>query len=458
MPTAKRAGIYTRLSHDPDGTSTATARQQDDCRQLAELRGLEVVEVYEDNDTSAFNRRVRRPAFERMLEDLRRGDIEVVIVWRSDRLARQPRDLERFLDAAEERGGELLSVTEPEFGGSSGKLILRMLVAFANHESGVKAERVARKWREQAERGEPHRGGRRGFGYTQDFQLHSTEAPLLRDAVSRILAGESASAVCKDWRQRGILTAYGSEWRVSNFIRKLRLPSIAGLRSYHGRLIPGTWEPIIPVEDWERLQAVLEKCTSNRGPATVRRHLLSGLAFCALCGSPMAGTARGKRPDEYRCKRERGGCGRLAMVSAKLEDIVTERFLSAAGTPQLDAVVSRALEGDAGATEALQGLREDEAALEQLAKDHYVERTISRPAFLAAKVELEKRITSARRRVARASSRLGKLPTSEDALRKEWERRDTAWRRSVLEAAIERIDVLPAGRDKTDRVRVRWRA
>lgn len=455
----KRAGIYARLSHDPDGTSTATARQQEDCRQLAKVRGLEVVEVYEDNDTSAFNKRVRRPAFERMLDDLRRGDIEVVVVWRSDRLARQPRDLERFLDAAEESGGELLSVTEPEFGGSSGKLILRMLVAFANHESGVKAERVARKWREQAERGEPHRGGRRVFGYTHDFQLHETEAPLLREAVARILAGESANAVCKDWRQRGVLTAYGSEWRVSNFIRKLRLPSIAGLRSYHGRLIPGNWEPIIPVEDWQRLQAVLEQRTPKRS-FSVRRHLLSGLAVCALCGTPMSGTTRGgKRPGEYRCNRERGGCGRLAIVNTRLEAIVAEQFLSVAGTPQLDAMVAQALEGSAGVSEAMASLREDEAALEQLTKDHYVERTIPRPALLAAKAELEERIAAARRRIARAATPLTKLPTTESALRQEWERRDTAWRRSVLEAVIERIEVLPAGRDKTvDRVRIKWRA
>src|SRR5260370_21206715 len=94
-----------------------------------------------------------------MMTDLASGAIDAVVVWRTDRLARQPRDLERFIDAAEAHQGGLLSVTEPDFSGSSGLLILRMLTAFANHESGVKAERVARKMKELAERGDPAPAG-----------------------------------------------------------------------------------------------------------------------------------------------------------------------------------------------------------------------------------------------------------------------------------------------------------
>src|SRR5689334_8175069 len=101
MERRMRAGIYTRLSSDPDGTSTATERQRQDCERLARDRGYTVADVYEDNDTSAFKRGVKRPAFERLLIDLTAGDIDAVLVWRTDRLARQPRDLERFIDAAE---------------------------------------------------------------------------------------------------------------------------------------------------------------------------------------------------------------------------------------------------------------------------------------------------------------------------------------------------------------------
>ena len=74
-----KAGIYTRLSSDPDGTSTATERQQQDCRKLATDRGYDVTEVYEDNDTSAYKKGVVRRAFERMLTDLASGQLDAVV-------------------------------------------------------------------------------------------------------------------------------------------------------------------------------------------------------------------------------------------------------------------------------------------------------------------------------------------------------------------------------------------
>lgn len=97
-----KAGIYTRLSRDRDGTQTATARQEADCRELAASEGWDVIAVYEDSDLSGSKRGVIRPDYERMLDDVRAGRIDRVLVWKLDRLSRQPGQFEAVIDACEQ--------------------------------------------------------------------------------------------------------------------------------------------------------------------------------------------------------------------------------------------------------------------------------------------------------------------------------------------------------------------
>ncbi|WP_435835472.1 recombinase family protein [Streptomyces avermitilis] len=95
---ARKVGVYTRISRDEEGEALGVARQQQDCERLADLRSWQVVKTYEDNDVSAFKRNVVRDEFELMLTDLRAGLIDGIVAYDLDRLARQPRDLERLID------------------------------------------------------------------------------------------------------------------------------------------------------------------------------------------------------------------------------------------------------------------------------------------------------------------------------------------------------------------------
>ena len=78
-------------------------RQEEDCRRLAEERGLEVGEVYVDDDLSAYSGKPR-PAYLRLLEDLRGGRFGTVIAWHTDRLHRSPLELEEYIKICEEQG------------------------------------------------------------------------------------------------------------------------------------------------------------------------------------------------------------------------------------------------------------------------------------------------------------------------------------------------------------------
>lgn len=437
-----RAGIYTRLSSDPDGTSTATERQRQDCQKLADARGFEVVDVYEDNDTSAYKKGVKRPAFERMLTDLASRDIDAVIVWRSDRLARQPRDLERVIDAAEANPGyEIVSVTESSFAGPSGLMMLRMLVNFGNHESTVKSERVSRKMRELAENGEPRTGGQRTFGYTRDFEPHPTEAPLFVDAVQRVLGATAYNVIVSEWNDAGITTPTGCKWRLGNWRRMLTAPVFAGLRSYHDELLPGNWVGLITPDVREQLVAVIESRHQPQNRSTAQ-HLLTGLVVCSCDGRLSGVTRRGVV--EYRCTTEGGGCGRTSIRASILEPRVVEVFFD-----HVDALTD---DPGGNITAELLAQRADEARAEQLAKDHYVNGIIDRQTFVRTLRALESRMDARRAVIARAGP-LDALRATD--VRAEWERHNLTWQRSMLGSAFMGVTVAPAGRNRyADRVTI----
>jgi site-specific DNA recombinase len=77
--------VYARISSDQEGTALGVTRQLEDCRAMAESEGWTIAEEYVDNDVSAYSGK-RRPAYERMLEDLRDGVRDGVIVYHQDRL------------------------------------------------------------------------------------------------------------------------------------------------------------------------------------------------------------------------------------------------------------------------------------------------------------------------------------------------------------------------------------
>lgn len=92
-----RAAIYARISRDQQGQGLGVERQEQLCRELAQSLGLDVGEVYTDNDISAYSGR-HRPAYERMLTDIEGGRIDAVLCYHSDRLMRRTKELERYID------------------------------------------------------------------------------------------------------------------------------------------------------------------------------------------------------------------------------------------------------------------------------------------------------------------------------------------------------------------------
>jgi DNA invertase Pin-like site-specific DNA recombinase len=321
-----RVGTYARISDDAEQTGLGVARQQRDTRRLVELRGWTLIEEYEDDDKSAYQRRVVRDNFERMLADLASGTIQGIVVWDLDRLARKPTDLERIIDLYDQRPLVFATVQgDIDLSTPDGRTMARVLVAFANKASMDTARRMARKKLELAEAGVGF-SNYRPFGWNEDrLTLNEPEAEILRQATRDILAGTGISILCDRLNQRGVRTVRGNIWKTQAMRRVLTAPRMAGFAVYQGELltdssgqpIRGKWEPILDEPTWRAVCEVL----TNTKRRTVRTSigLLSGIARCGKCGSGMT-IARKPKGIFYFCRsRDAGGCAGVGISGAKLE-------------------------------------------------------------------------------------------------------------------------------------------
>ena len=316
---AARAGIYARISSDREADGLAIGRQLEDCERLAEERGWRVVERYIDQDVSAYNGRVR-PAYRRLLGDLRTGSIDGVIVYHLDRLHRQPRDLEEFFDVCKTAGvDDLATVTgRINLADPDGQFQARILGAVAKKESDDKSRRIRRKHEELAAAGRLSGGGTRPYGYASDRRtIRPGEAAVIRETATRLLAGESVRSICTALNERGERTVTGGEWTQQTLRRMLFSARISGQREHRGVIVgPAEWPGILTPADTERIRALFGD-PARRTNKTARRYLLARLLRCGRCGATLVSrpTATGTR--RYVCASGPGfgGCGRITITA-----------------------------------------------------------------------------------------------------------------------------------------------
>ena len=204
--TAAGTAVYTRISQDQNGERLGVTRQLEDCLTLADKLGLEVTARYDDNDLSAFGARTR-PGFEALLDAMKTGQIDALIVWHVDRLYRSMRDLERVIEIAEANRVQIRTVQsgELDLSTSAGRLTARILGSVARAEGEHKGERQRRANAQKAAAGR-WQTANRPFGYSMTGEPLEPEATAFRTAVADVLTGKSIRAVAAEWNAQGLKT------------------------------------------------------------------------------------------------------------------------------------------------------------------------------------------------------------------------------------------------------------
>jgi site-specific DNA recombinase len=443
--TVRSAAIYARISSDQDGTALGVQRQEEDCRKLAQSLGWPVADVYVDNDLSAYGGK-RRPEYERLLEDLKEGARDAVLIYHVDRLTRRPIELEQFLDVltgAKVRHVRFVAGGDLDIGNGDGLMVLRMLLAVAANESATKSRRVKRKMEQNASAGVPHGGAQRPFGYDTDkITVIEAEALVIRTLAERYVAGESLRALASWLEETGVKTVSGGPWRTPTLRALLASGRIAGLRDHKGQVVgPAVWEAIITEELRAKVLGRMEQAKTS-GRRSPRRYLLSGLLRCAKCTHVLYSAAR-QDTRRYVCSSgpDHGGCGGTMIVAAPVEDLITRGVLHRLDTPELaDALANRAAADEQGAVLA-EALAEDRVQLEELA-GMYAARQVTAAEWMAARNPIEARMKDGQARLSRVtrSDALAGLVGNGEALAQGWPNltltRQAAIIRAVLDHAV----------------------
>lgn len=288
-----RASIYVRISQDVTGDELGVARQEEQCRKLCAQLGMEVREVWVDNDLSATKKNVVRPDFEALLA----SKPEAIVCWHTDRLIRVTRDLERVIELGVNVHAVMaghLDLSTP-----AGRAVARTVTAWATYEGEQKAERQKLANIQAARAGKPYTAGIRPFGYGDDHMtVIEEEAAAIRDGAQMVLAGESLSAVARKWTEAGLqsprsLVREAKGWTLRGVKKVLTSPRYVGQSTYHGEVMgKGQWPAILDEDTFYGAVAILnnpERFSGGKRTGRVPGTLLSGIALCGECGETVAG-------------------------------------------------------------------------------------------------------------------------------------------------------------------------
>lgn len=371
----RQAAIYLRISLDHTGEGLAVERQRQDCEAIASAKGWEVVDVYVDNSVSASKKNVKRPEYERMVEDLLAGKFSAVICYDLDRLTRQPRQLEDWIDWAETRDIALVTANgEADLTNDNGRLFARIKASVARAEVERKGARQSRALRQRAERGGIPKGVRL-TGYDVQGEVIPDEAEIVRRMFDKFAAGETLRGLCRELNEAGVETRTGAKWDSSTVHGILRNPRYCGRSTYRNKVVTpdgkrttvrvdtgakGDWAPIVSEDVFDLVQSRLNDPSRKANKVgTERKYLGAGLYRCGVCHNRMRTTGT-----KYWCPEK----GHITRSRNGIDEFVTE--LVEARLSQPDALEAFKHDDSQRMSETETQLRDLEARLERIENDY----------------------------------------------------------------------------------------
>ncbi len=341
-----RAVYYLRVSshgqletdYDEDGFSIAGQRAK--CDAKAALLEATPVEFYVERAESA--KTDERPALEAMLERLRgQRDVDYVIVWKLDRLARNLRDYTNLVFEIESAGAKLISATENIDETPPGRLMQGILASFAEYYSRNLAHEVIKGATEKAKRGGTI--GRAPLGYqnvrkiVEGKEIRTVEfdperAPLIRWAFAAYATGQhTLDTLLDDLTEKGLTTKPTRRYPAQPIARSY-LATILQNRYYVGKVryrrveYEGRHEPLVSQDLFDRVQEVFHAHTNSREKDRKHRHYLKGSVYCH-CGERLCLTKAKGTYLYFFCvgrHQKRNGCSQRYVLAERVERAVTD--------------------------------------------------------------------------------------------------------------------------------------
>ena len=250
--TSKTCAIYTRVSTDNQAEkefSSCEAQEQKIRSFIASQNNWRVFKVY--NDAGFSGATLQRPALQELLSDLKKEKIDIVLVYKIDRLTRSPKDFYQLIEFFEQAKIDFISITERfDTSTPSGRLLRNIMLTFAQFERELASERTKDKMLECAKKGLPN-GGLTSYGYMrQDKKLipEPKEVEIIKSIFETYIETGSLAETYKMLKEKRIKNRLGKNFSKTNLAHILRNVVYIGKIKFNDKIYQGIHQPIVSEE------------------------------------------------------------------------------------------------------------------------------------------------------------------------------------------------------------------
>ena len=303
----KSAGIYIRVStFDQAREGFSLGEQEERLREFCNFKRYNIYKVYQDAGISAKND--KRPAYQEMIEDVKKGNINVIVALKLDRLTRSVYDIEKLMKFVNDYECDIdCMADESNTTTSNGRMVMRIMTSVSQNEIEKCSERTKFGMAGAIKNG--HIPNRTGLGFKRKNKKLVPD-PLTKDIIVRIfdlyLEGKSHQAIANIYNKEKVLGK--TNWYDSTIQKILsnelyKGDYVKGKRTKHPTYYENVIEPIVSKEKWESCQ--YQKLRNARHYERTATYLFTNKLKCSKCGNFLGGHAttktNGKKYYYYKC-------------------------------------------------------------------------------------------------------------------------------------------------------------
>ncbi|MBE7595807.1 cassette chromosome recombinase CcrB [Staphylococcus aureus] len=346
----KRVAIYVRVSTEIQSTEGYSITGQiNQIEEYCQFNNFKVVDVYADRGLSG--KSMNRPALQRMLEDAKNGHIDCVMVYKTNRLARNTSDLLKIVEDLHKQNVEFFSLSERmEVSTSSGKLMLQVLASFAEFERNNIVDNIFMGQTIRAKEG--YYQGNIPYAYDKvpdskhELMINQHEANVVKYIFESYAKGHGYRKIANALNHKGYVTKKGNPFSISAVTYILSNPFYVGkiqfakYKDWNDKrrkglndkpvIAEGKHTPIISQTLWDKVQARKKQVSEKPQIHGKGTNILTGLISCPQCSASMSASTTvntlkdgtKKRIRYYSCSNFRNKGSKVCSANSVRADVI----------------------------------------------------------------------------------------------------------------------------------------
>lgn len=344
-----RLVAYYRYSGGSGQTEQSIEGQRRDCEAWAKAHSLIISHEYIDRHISG--KTDNRAQFQRMMEDSDKHAFDMLICWKTDRLARNRYDSAIHKSRLRKNGVKIVYAAESSVDGPEGIILEGLMESLAEYYSAELSQKLRRGIRESALKCHSL-GGHRILGLktnkAHEYVIDESQAPIVRFIFEQYAGGSTAASIVSALNSKGFRTATGGLFNKNSVLRIVTNEKYIGtyISRAHDIRIENAIPAIIDRDLWDKTQQMVARNRAGRGVKSKSAdYILSGKLFCGLCQSTMKGISgtgkQGTKHFYYACSHR---CGKHNVEKSFLENLIVSATADYILAPSmLDRIADRIL-------------------------------------------------------------------------------------------------------------------